>query len=67
MDSMMLVNKNVEHVELNVLLVIEITTVSLVKTLTGEPPHLVIAQLVGKITKMVLIVLKSHPQMVSTN
>jgi hypothetical protein len=34
MDSMMLVNKNVEHVELNVLLVIEITTVSLVTMLT---------------------------------
>jgi len=63
----MVVTKNVMPVELNVPPVIEITTVSLVSMPTGELPHLVIVQLVGKIMLMVLIVLKSHPQMVSTN
>jgi hypothetical protein len=53
MDSMMLVNKNVDNVELNVLLVIEITTVSLVTILTTELSLTVNVQPVGKMLLMV--------------
>lgn len=67
MVSMILVKLNVELVDLNVLLVIEITTVSLVTIHHSELFLIVNVQLVGKMLLTVLIVLKSHLLMDSTN
>jgi hypothetical protein len=67
MVTMILVKLIVELVDLNVLLVIEITTVSLVTILHSELFQIVNVQLVGKMLLTVLIVLKSHLLMDSTN
>jgi hypothetical protein len=67
MVTMILVKLIVELVDLNALLVIEITTVSLVTILHSELFQIVNVQLVGKMLLTVLIVLKSHLLMDSTN
>jgi hypothetical protein len=67
MEPMILVKPLVEIVELNVLLVIEITTVSPVTILTTELSLIVNVQPVGKMLLMVLTVKKFQILMDYTN